>query len=1084
MLHHPQLTERRLANFLANARWFYYEDSVPLEAEFVNLGLGNTEVPGELFAPPALFIRQASRKNSPHHWQKISAGERWGGNWETAWFRFRGRVPQKWEGKEVWAVLDTGSEACVFNRNGEPVCGLTSGDEWSRKALVPVAQKASGGEAVELLVEAVANHLFGVSANCYLKEARLVLFRRDGWEFLHDFKFLYGLMLALPEDHPRRAQIRYALNEAVNRYGGRPAPAYASLDPNGIYESYYRRPIPTPQAVSYARQPLREQLQRRANVSAPKVSAIGHSHLDLAWLWPLRETVRKAARTFSTALLYMREYPEYKFSASQAWVYEAVKKQYPELYERIKEAVKAQRWEPVGGMWVESDCNVTGGESLVRQFLYGKLFFLAEFGIEVDNMWVPDVFGYSAALPQIMRRANVKYFVTTKMSWNQFNKFPHHTFIWEGPDGSRVLAHLPPADSYGSDFDPASLLYATKNFAEKDRCTRWLYAFGYGDGGGGPSRHHLEFARRSQNCEELPRVKQQFVRQFFRQAETETKDLPCWKGELYLEFHRGTLTTQARNKKANRKAELLLREAEFLASFFPAEYPQEGFERVWKLLLLNQFHDIIPGSSIGWVYKDSAKHYEEITQFAQKVIADFGPRLLLRQSDGKKLPRSASRAAATPAFLVVNSLSWAREDLVELPLDTHRNRKPDVVRDAAGNVLPTQAVGDKLLVKATVPSLGYTLLRPCAESAVTASPLSVSTRSLENELLRVEFDRKGHICRIYDKEMDKEVIPAGTRGNVLAVYEDTPAAWEAWEVDLFYEEKPPQEAELVSCRVGEKGPLRASIIQERKVGAASRLWQQIRLAAGSRRLEFVTRVDWHESQKMLRTSFPVTVRSEQATYEIQFGHVQRPTHRNTSWDMAKFEVAAHRWADLSDPTYGVALLNDCKYGHKVLGNILDLNLLRSPKFPDPDADMGEHEFTYALFPHPGGFREGSVIQEGYSLNVPLRAFATKAPVGEVAQSLFRLNVPNVIVETIKLAEPELTTNIQTSSKSNSARDIVLRLYEAYGQPAQAVLEFAHCPRQVFRADLLERLLKEIKLKAGRLEFSLGPFEILTLRLVS
>jgi alpha-mannosidase len=1014
MLNHPKLTEQRIRRFLTEISRSYYAATAPLNAVFTQA------------TDPIPFAELETRT-----WRPIAVGARWGGNWESAWFKFTGKAPDDWTGGEVWGLIDTGSEACVFDRSGNPVCGLTSGDDLSRKALVPL--EVSHDRRVEILVEAAANHLFGHMPDCFLNEARLVLLRRDRWSFFHDFYFLNGLQLALPENHPRRAQIRYALNQAVNRYG-------AGSEPE----------------VAAARTALAGQLERRANASAQKVSAVGHAHIDVAWLWPLRETVRKCGRTFSSALRYMEEYPDYRFGASQAQLYAFVKAHYPALFERIKAAVAAGRWEVQGGMWVEADCNIPSGESLVRQLVHGKRFFLREFGVEVDNLWLPDVFGYSAALPQILRLAGIRYFTTQKLSWNQFNRFPHNTFRWEGIDGSSVFTHFPPSDTYTGDFEPQQLIHSAANFVEKDRADRWLYLFGFGDGGGGPSRHQLELAARSKDCEELPRVTQEFARDFFTKAEAEISDLPVWQGELYFELHRGTLTSQARNKRLNRRSELLLREVEFLASAWPDRYPRPELDRIWKLVLLNQFHDIIPGSSIGWVYRDSTAQYRKILDFAQKAVEQVGARLAAQVD---------TRGPGRPV-LVSNSLSWERTGPVAIPIQGNESG----VTDASGRALVVQSCEGQALVQATVPSMGHTVLFVSTGNVASENPLVLTEHLLENQHLRVEFDAGGAITRIYDKDVQREVVPTGDKANVLALYEDVPASWDAWDIDVFYEEKPPTLSRLLTAQVKETGPVRASLVHERLVGEKSRLVQEIRLAAGSRRLEFVTRADWHEDRKMLRVSFPVSVRAQQATFEIQYGHVQRPTVRNTSWDEARFEVVAHKWADLSDPGYGVSLLNDSKYGHKVHRNIMDLNLLRSPKTPDPEADMGEHEFTYALFPHPGGFREAGVIQEAYALNVPLRAIAAEAHPGTLPPviSRFRVTAPNVIVEVVKLAEDD--------------DSLILRLYEAFGQPTRTKLISNPPPSRACLTDLLERDLAELPVIDGQIELSLHPFEIVTLRL--
>jgi len=602
------------------------------------------------------------------------------------------------------------------------------------------------------------------------------------------------------------------------------------------------------------------------------------------------------------------------------------------------------------------------------------------------------------------------------------------------------------------------LIKSVLNFTEKDRADRWLYLFGFGDGGGGPSRHQLELAARTRDCEELPRVTQEFASDFFPKAEAAIPDLPVWRGELYFELHRGTLTSQARNKRSNRRAELWLREAEYLLNTGSGTYPREDLDRIWKLVLTNQFHDIIPGSSIGWVYRDSARDYAEIISFAEAAIA---------RSEAELASQVATRGSGRPV-VISNSLSWQRSDVVAIPLEAGEIGVE--VKDSDGNATPVQVQDGKALVRATAPSMGHDVLFVTAGASRDENLVRVSESLLENELLRVEFDSQGHLVRVYDKAEEREVIPAGARANVLALYEDVPAAWDAWDIDVFYEEKPPVEAELMSVRVAEKGPVRASLVQEWRISEKSKLVQEIRLASGSRRLEFKTRVDWHEDRKMLRTSFPVNAYAAQATFEIQYGHVQRPTHRNTSWDEARFEVVAHKWADISGPDYGVALLNDCKYGHKVLGNVIDLSLLRSPRSPDPEADLGEHEFTYALFPHRGDFRQGGVIAEAYSLNVPLRPIATGQHDGPlpVRMSRFETSLPNVIVEVVKRAE--------------DGDSLVLRLYEAFGQPAKAGLTVRLPFSRAFVTDLLERDTAELPVSDGRIQLAFRPFEITTIRL--
>lgn len=1024
MQRHSQLTTRRIDRFAEMLWGKFYAEKIPLSAKYAHS------------INPVSFKKISTLKFKP-----IKQGAEWGGNWESAWFKFSGKVPPGWKSSEVMACIDTGSEACVFDRTGNPVAGLTSsGSPWMgklifvRKVLFLVSKSARGNEKVELLVEAGANELFGPAKACILKEAALARFRRDLWDLYHDFWVLYDLMLGLPDDHPKRAKIMSGLNEVVNIYG------------TGEEKN-----------VSACRKILKRFYSREANASADLVSAIGHSHIDTAWLWPLRETVRKVGRTFSSVLRHMEEYPDYKFGASQPQLYEFCKKHYPGLYERVKKAVRQKRWELQGGMWVEADANIISGESMVRQILHGKRFFIKEFGVEVDNLWLPDAFGYSAALPQIMKKSGINYFLTQKLSWNQFDSFPHHTMLWEGLDGTRVFTHFPPANNYNGCFLPQELIAAGKRFLEKDRTNRWIYLFGYGDGGVGPSRHQLEFAKRVKDTEELPKVKMEFAKDFFKKAEKDIKDILTWKGELYLEYHRGTYTTQARNKRANRKSELLLRDIEWLDCFNLKKYPSGELERLWKLVLLNQFHDIIPGSSITWVYKDSQKQYADVFSSGHKLLSS-GSKALLDRID--------TRGDGTPV-VVVNSLSWDREGIVSIPLDKNMGNGAAVL-DSKGNVMPSQVVNSGLVFRGKTPAMGYAVFFVKKGRREQSGNLKATKNLLENEILRVTLNDKGYIASIYDKEAGREVIPAGRQGNVLALYNET--GEDAWDTHIYYEEMKPTYPVLLESKVTETGPVRINILQKWAVSKKSTLIQEIRLSSKSRAIEFSTKVDWHEDEKMLRTSFPVNVHSMNASYETQFGFIERPAHRNTSWDMAKFEVCGHKWADISEDGYGVALLNDCKYGYKILGNVIDLNLLRSPKSPDPVADMGEHIFTYALYPHTGDFKRGNVIRAGYELNVPLRSFIASAHPGKMPKiySMFSVTSDSVIIDTVKKAE--------------DGNSIIVRMYEAFGGRGEVRLYTALPVKRAVLTDLLERKVKNIACENGCISLYMKPFEIVTLRL--
>ena len=1033
---HVKLTESRIRKFQDRLWSEMYEETVSLKAYYIK------------DKNPIPFKALGKKK-----FRVIKPGTFWGGEWDSAWFKLSGSVPSSWKGSEVMAFLDFGGEAAVFSKEGTPLAGLTSitgaGMAWAanmdrhiKKALYPVAKKASGKERVDLLVEAAANYLFGRQQRTIFRRALLVKFNRAKWELYHDYIFLADLCKSLPEDSTRRSRLRFTLNEIINIYFT-----------GSVAE------------VKKCRALAKKEVANGANTSAPLVSAIGHSHIDTAWMWPLRETRRKVGRTFSTAIKMMEEYPDYKFGASQAQLYQFCKENYPKLYEKIKKAVKAKKWEIQGGMWVEADCNLISGESLVRQFLHGKRFFKKEFGVEVDNLWLPDVFGYAAAMPQILKKSGVKYFLTQKLSWSQFNKFPHHTFYWEGIDGTDIFTHFPPANSYNSIYEPAELLFAQKEFLEKDRAKRFIYLFGFGDGGGGPSRHMLEFAKRAKNCEELPRVEQEFAKDFFPKCEKDIKKPLTWKGELYLEFHRGTYTTHARNKKGNRKAELLLRDAEILSALDLKNYPAVEFDRLWKLVLLNQFHDIIPGSSIPWVYEDSLKQYADIMKSGES-IALGGLKALSGKID--------TTGEGKPVVLF-NSLSWQREETVLLK---------GIKGQLEGSL--SQETKDGLLAKVTVPPMGYTVCFAKGKMQKAETSLKVKNNLLENSLLRVEFGKDGHISSIYDKENGKEAVKDGGAFNRFKVYDEK--GEDAWDTHIYHEEQRYAEPKLKKMEVLEAGPLRASIRQTWEVSKTSSIVQEIRLTEGGRKLEFATKLEWHESERLLKVFFETSVNSLKANYDIQFGYVERPAMRNTSWDMAKFEVCAQKWADYSEAGYGISIMNDCKYGHGVKDGVMSLTLLRSPKHPDPMqtvsqmpnpspypvTDQGSHEFTYVICPHAGGFIEARTVQAGYELNSPVRVFfpaSGKKGTLPKEHSFFTLDKDFAILDTVK--------------KSEDGRDTILRLYEALGIGGEITLSIAEdlIFNKAHLVNLMEEKEKELKVENGAIKLTLRPFDIITIKLV-
>jgi alpha-mannosidase len=949
----------------------------------------------------------------------FAVGGRWGAIWDTTWFRFRGEIPAGWAGLEVAALVHLGGRRTVgFSAEGliwaggRPVQGLHHRHRRFRLG------RATGGEPVEFYVEAAANPIpkwhraaspalwpdYDGPPLYELEQAELVTVDGDV-EALHlDLQVL----LEVAEDSPERSgPILDALGAALTAMESGEVDACAPV-------------------VRARLAPLLARLSR----SPHRVTAVGHAHIDTAWLWPERETKRKCARTFANQLRLLEQYPEHRFACSQAVQYQWMKDGYPDLYEEIRARVADGRWEPVGGMWVEADTNVPSGESLVRQIIQGKRFFADEFGVETHELWIPDVFGYSAALPQIAAQAGITALVTQKMSWNETNVFPHSTFWWEGLDGSRVLAHFPPANTYNGDFSVGELGHIESNYKDPGRSDRSLYPFGYGNGGGGPTAEMLERARRLAAVEGLPRVEIDSVGDFLNRVRDEATGLATWVGELYLETHRGTLTTHADVKRANRRGEEALRAAE-MWSVAAGLDRREPLDRAWKLLLLQQFHDILPGSSIQWVYRDAHRDHAEVLEIAGQVAAEA--RLIL-----------AGAGDGGSGWVAFNPASYARREVCELP-DGH-------------------------LAVVAAPACGWAAVTLDDMSAENLSredldwdPVVIGDGWMQNGHLRVSWDSDGLLTSVWDRDAGREVLAAGERANLFQLLDDHPREFDAWNIDRESFDQVTDLDTVDSIEVVERHPWRGGVRFVRTFGG-SRITQIMRLTSGSRRVEFRTQVEWREHHRLLKVAFPVAIRSMRATYEIQHGHLERPTVANTSWDEARFEVCGHRWADLSESGYGVALLNDSKYGYDIHGHVMRLSLLRGPVYPDPDADQGEHHFAYALLPHEGPFYE-QVVGEAELFNLPMAIVA--GPAGAAANQVVAIDRPGVSVEAVKWAD-------RTSG-------LVVRLCEVWGrrQPARVTVA---CPfSAVTRTDLLERDEAPLPHDGASVTVPLRPFELVTLR---
>ncbi len=990
------------------------------------------------------------------------AGTPWGEPWSTVWFRVTGTVPEEWTGSRVEALYDLGfthrtagfqAEGLVYDEAGTPIKGLEPLNHY-----VPLRDVGATGGRVVHLIEAAANPdiigpgmlptplgdrlTAGQEKQYVFARADLALLDDNVFHLNLDIQVLRDLMRQLEIGSPRRHEILRSLEAALD-----------VLDLADVCGT-----------AATARDRLAVVLSRPASPSAHTIRAVGHAHIDSAWLWPVRETIRKTSRTFSNVVALADEYPELVFACSQAQQYAWVKEHFPPIFQRIKKAIADGTWAPVGGMWVEADGNLPGGEALARQLVHGTRFFRDELGVDPHGAWLPDSFGYSAAYPQLARLAGFDWFLTQKISWNDTNTFPHHTFWWEGIDGSRIFTHFPPADTYNGDLSGGELAHAERNYAEKGRGTTSLYPFGHGDGGGGPTREMLEKARRVADLEGSPRVVLEHPDAFFARAQSEYPQAPVWVGELYLELHRGTFTSQAKTKQGNRRSEHLLREAELLATMAAlqgADYPAEELDTLWKTVLLNQFHDILPGTSIAWVHREAETTYARV---AREVIA-----LSLRAA------QTLTGGAGT-ALTVLNTAPHAFAGVITVPAGD----LTAVVAARPG----TQILHDgSIAVVGRVPGSGAAGLAG-DEPAPDPVTVVVGVRGITlcNSVVEFHLDHDGLIDSVTDLRADRELLPAGGRANLLQLHPDFPNDWDAWDIERHYRHVVRDLTDVDRIEIIDRGPLVAAVRVSRRFGNST-VDQDIVLRAKSPRIDIITSADWQEREKLLKVTFPLDVHAERFSGEIQFGHIHRPTAANTSWDVARFEVPCHRWIHVGEPGYGIAVVNDSTYGHEVVhasgldpdagetrprtGTVVRLSLLRAPRVPDPETDRGRQKMTYGLVP---GADIAEAVRHGYEMNLPLRVVP-----GTVSDDLSMVTTESgsALVESVKLAD-------------DGSGDLVLRVYESQGQRSKSRLRLGLHAGRVSICDLHERpiaALPIIEVSKGTLELDLRPFQILTLRVV-
>ena len=974
--------------------------------------------------------------NEHFSWGNIKVGEHWGGYDKIYWFRKTIELPDNFKREKLFlkVSLEKDGDLDVVPNYPESLLFINSNfvqgiDKYHKEAII--LSEILEDKKLELYLRTWT----GLRGEMNYTFSGLEFFTIDEYSQKYYFlaKNILNTLDQLDENNIVNIKLFNILNNSYNKIN--------FIKPKS--DEYYN-------SIKDSYNYLKTELEKLDNfkLDTPKVVLTGHSHIDMAWLWRIKHTREKAQRTFSTVLNLMEEYPEYTFMHSSPALYKFLKNDYPELYEKVKEKIKEGRWEATGGMWVESDSNISPGEFLIRQILFGKRFLKREFGIDAKVIWLPDAFGYTYSLPQIIKKSGMKYFATTKISWNEINRFPYDTFWWKGIDGTKILAHFittPDENNYFYTYngmvEPFTVKGIWDNYKQKDINDELLLVFGWGDGGGGPTYEMLENYRAIKEIPDLAKVEMGKVEDYFDRLEKRIldKNVPVWDNELYFELHRGTYTSQAFIKKANRKSEVAYHNAEFLNSLAKVllsdfEYPQKSLNEGWEILLLNQFHDILPGSSIREVYEDARKDYKKIKEIAYKEIE----KAISIISKGIKTDEDS--------IVVFNTLPFERSELVELEKD-----KNVLIKD--------------------IPPFGYKTVTISELDKSQGENITVKENYIENKYYIIEFNEVGHIKRLYDKENKREVLKNGKLGNVLQAFEDKPYFFDAWDISPYFNEKIKEVKDLIDVKVLESTSLKG-VLKFTWQFYDSTIEQKVIVYNHSRRIDFDTKINWEERQVLLKAAFPVDIRSTKATYNIQFGNIERSTTNNTSWDMAQFEVPAQKWADLSEGNYGVSLLNDSKYGYDIKDNLMRITLLRSPIEPDETADRGEHTFTYSLLPHSGTWKESQVMKEAYKLNYPVIVSKIRKNEEGILFGKFSFanaNDPSVIIETIK--------------KSEDDDSIVIRVYESEGNRKKDIeMTFFKEIKKVLETNLIEEEPVEKAINGNSFKFEITPYEIKTFKI--
>ncbi len=1001
-----------------------------------------------------------------HERSPYEKGTKWGNKWEYGWFFTEVTIPEDCKGKRMMFSAELGE--CLIFVNGKVYGSLDR-----EHPMITLAETANGGEHYDIAMEVYAGHsgLDGIpeTANvlpCFrimipeeqiqefpenvtqktVSAGEFGIFHEELFQLWMDVNTLYDLRNSLDGNCLRAVCIDKGLKAICNLIDIE-APMAELLE-----------------MAARARKITASLLESHNSSSAPTMYVVGHSHLDLEWLWTKEETRRKAARTLGNQLKLIEEYEDYIYIQSQPWILETVKNEYPDLYKEVKEAVKKGRIVVEGGMWVESDTNLPSGESLIRQFVFGKRFISEEFGKESEIYWLPDSFGCSAALPQIMKGCNIRYFMNAKIQWlyNGGDRFPHTTFMWKGIDGTEILSHL--MVGYAMELTPSAIIRKWNENAQKEEVPAKLIPYGHGDGGGGATRIHLEYLKREKDLEGMPKVVAASPNEFFHYAEEECGVKTRYVGELYYSAHRGSYTSQANTKKLNRRSELMLREAEMWTALIgkdncieEEQCIQKETNLLWKDVLFNQFHDILPGTALKEVYERTEENYRHVVSRAEE-IAEHALETILER---------------TPEYLTVfNSLSWDRKVLAELP------DKWNAVCDNDGNYIRTQIVGNKVMALLNVPSCGYSTYRLCStadaegadysidENAAICTAQSISSGKeiyLENNLIIAVFNRQGELVSILDKETGMEFLTEAS--NRFRMYQDVPTMYDAWDIDSFYEQTEVEITKDAEIEAECKGDLLASLMIRRKINHSD-MTQRVILRKDSRRIDFETEVDWNETHRLLKVDFNTNIHTEELISEIQFGYIKRPNHKSRQYDADRFEVCQQKWSALTEGNRGVAILNDCKYGISADGGSVSLTLLKSAMAPALNADKGVHRFTYSVMPFMNNFFDSRVVEEAYELNCP--AFVKEGNAGE--KSLLRVSDKNIIVDTVKFAE-------------DGSGNIIIRLYESKDSYTNCRLEFGFAVKEVYAANMLEENQQRLLVQNDSVAISCKAFEVVTLRVI-